>query len=403
MFNSALDNAPNFFEDIEVEEKYGSGRFTITTKARVDSVINPSTGYKYGDDFKSFIFSPVDVRMFIGRLIKWRNSYWLAINANTYESSSNACIFRRCNNLLRWKGENGETIYEPCIIDYNIMESGDYAGRDLTTVSGFEKIWCQRNERTIHIKSNQRFLFGHPANPVCYKVYGNGVRNFLNSVTTDNISPSLIELTVGGNYSNKATDDFENLIADAYKNEYSIVINQDNIKQLVGFKIQLTADIKKNGKNVDNKSVIWTTNNKNVCSIDKEGNLECLSLGNCTITAYLYDNPEIKHSINVDVLDNIKDEYFIEVNAENYSYENCILQGDTVVYNCVLYKNAMPQNDAFNFEIITDANKTNYKFSIIDGNHFKITNNKMSKHDLNIKCVSGSNIYEYPISLRGAW
>ena len=56
MFNSALDNAPNFFEDIEVEEKYGSGRFTITTKARVDSVINPSTGYKYGDDFKSFIF-----------------------------------------------------------------------------------------------------------------------------------------------------------------------------------------------------------------------------------------------------------------------------------------------------------------------------------------------------------
>ena len=403
IFDVSLKNAPNFFDNIEVEETYGSGKFTLTTKARVDSVINPSTGYKYGDDYKSFIFSPKDIKMFIGRLIKWNNNYWLAINGNTYESSTNCCIFRRCNNFLRWKDENGNIISEPCIIDYNIMEAGDYSGRDLTTISGFEKIWCQRNNRTIKIKSNQRFLFGHPDNPVCYKVYGDGIRNFLNSETMDNMSPSLIELTVGGNYSNKATDDFKNLIANAYQNEYSIIINQDNIQQLVGFETQLTTEIRKNNETINDKHVIWTTSDKNICSIDQEGNLKCLSLGSCLITAYLYDNPEIKYTINVNVLENIKDEYFVEVNAENYNYENYILQGDTVVYNCVLYKNAVPQDTEFKFELMTNAKDSYYEFDIIDGNHFKIKNKKMSQDNLNIICVADSYRYEYTITLKGAW
>ena len=402
IFNSSINNAPNYFTDIEVEKEYGTGKF-IYTEARVDSVINPSTGYKYGDDYKNFIFSPSDNRTFIGRLLRWQGSYWLAINANTHESISNACICRRCNNFLRWIDDNGNKILEPCIIDYNIMESGDYAGRDLTTISGFEKIWCQRNDRTIQIEPNQRFLFGSSINPVCYRVYGNGIRNFLNSSTGDNNSPSVIEITVGGNYSNKDTDDFENLIADAYKNEYSIVINQDNIKQLVGFKTKLTTEIKKNNEIIDDKSVIWRSSNKRICTVDEEGNLNCLSLGSCVITAYLYDNPDIKYSINVDVLENITDEYFVEVSAENYNYENYILQGDTVVYNCVLYKNAVAQDNIFNFELLTDAKDTDYEFLVIDGNHFSITNKKKSTKNLEVICTTEEYIYEHVISLRGAW
>lgn len=402
IFNNSIDNAPNYFDDIEVEKEYGTKDF-IFTQARVDSVINPSTGYKYGDDYKNFIFSPTDTKTFIGRLLRWKGSYWLAINANTYESFSNACICRRCNNFLRWIDDDGNKILEPCIIDYNIMESGDYAGRDLTTISGFEKIWCQRNNRTIQIKPNQRFLFGSSINPTCYKVYGNGIRNFLNSSTGDNNSPSVTEITVGGNYSNKDTDDFENLIADAYKNEYSIIINQDNIKQLVGFKTQLTAEVKKNNEIINDKSIIWRSNNKKVCSIDEEGNLDCLSLGSCIITAYLYDNPDIKYSINIDVLENIESEYFVSVNAENYNYENYILQGDTVIYNCILYKNAIPQDDTFNFELLTNAKNTDYKFSIIDGNHFSITNNKKSTEKLDVICTTGEYIYEHIVSLKGAW
>lgn len=401
-FDYSISNAPNYFEDIDVEEVYGSMEF-VKTCARVDSVINPSTGYKYGDDFKSFIFSPNDIPMFISRLIKWKNSYWLCINANISESSSNGGIFRRCNNLLRWIDSNGKKIYEPCIIDYNIMEAGDYAGRDLTTISGFEKIWCQRNNRTIYLKPMQRFLFGNSINPVCYKIYGNGIRNFLNSETSDNMSPSLLEIIVGGNYANSATDDFENLIADAYKSEYSLIINQDNIEQIIGFETQLTVDIKKNNEIVDNKSVIWKSSNKKICSIDSEGNLKCLSLGDCVITAYMYDNPDIKYSIDVNVVENIEDKYFVEVIAENYNYENYILQGDTVVYNCILYKNAIAQSDTFSFNLKTNVDSQNYVFEVMDGNHFKIKNNKKSSEILDVVCTSGENVYEHIVSLKGAW
>lgn len=401
IFDSSIDNAPNVFDDVQVEENYGKRDF-IATKARVDSVINPSTGYKYGDDYKSFIFSPNDTGTFIGRMLKWKGNYWLCINANTYESCTNGCICRRCNNTLRWIDENGKKIYEPCVIDYNIMEAGDYQGRDTTIIGGFEKIWCQRNERTKKIRSNQRFLFGVPNNPVCYKIYANGIRNFLNSSPEDYDSPSVVEITIGGNYANKATDDFENLIADAYINRYSVVINQDNIKQLVGFKTQLTVDIKENNEIVV-KPIIWKSSNPSVCSIDVEGNIECLALGSSIITAYLYDNPDIKYSIEVEVAETIEDEYFVMVNPENYSFDNSILQGDTVIYDCVLYKNGIAQEDQFTFEVSTNATNLNYSFDIIDGNRFRIKNKKRSSNLLTIICKSGDNIYNYTISLKGAW
>lgn len=401
IFDANISNAPNYFDDIQVEKNYGLKDFKFTS-ARVDSVINPSTGYKYGDDYKSFVFSPKDDPTYVGRLLKWKDSYWLCINANTYESCANGCICRRCNNSLRWIDTNGKFISEPCIIDYNIMESGDYQGKDTTIIGGFEKIWCQRNALTKTIKSNQRFLFGVPSNPICYKVYANGIRNFLNSKIDDYDSPSVIELTVGGNYLNKSTDDFERLIANAYTNQYSITINQDNIQQLVGFKTQLTADVKQEDEIVD-KPILWKSSDKKICSIDNEGNIECLSLGKATVTACLSDNVDVEHSIDINVVESIKNEYFVQVTPQNYEYENSILQGDTVIYDCILYKNGIAQDDAFTFKVTTNATSKDYKFSVIDGNHFKVSNKKKSSNNLDIICTSGENVYEYVITLKGAW
>ena len=66
IFDANISNAPNYFDDIQVEKNYGLKDFKFTS-ARVDSVINPSTGYKYGDDYKSFVFSSKDDPTYVGR------------------------------------------------------------------------------------------------------------------------------------------------------------------------------------------------------------------------------------------------------------------------------------------------------------------------------------------------
>ena len=79
------------------------------------------------------------------------------------------------------------------------------------------------------------------------------------------------------------------------------------------------------------------------------------------------------------------------------------MQGDTVIYDCILYKNGIAQDDAFTFKVTTNATSKDYKFSVIDGNHFKVSNKKKSSNNLDIICTSGENVYEYVITLKGAW
>lgn len=401
IYKSLVDNAPNVFYDVEVEKTYGERDF-VATRARVDSVITPSTGEKWGDDFKWFIFDPDDEKTYVGRLIRWKKNYWIVINCNTYESLGNGCVARRCNNELRWIDDDGNLIKEPVSINYDIMEQGDYAGKDLTTIAGFEKFFCQKNKRTINIKANMRFLFGVKENPICYRVYANGIRNFLNNIGDDNYSPSVLELWMGANYPNQDTDDFDNLIADAYKNSFSLVINQDTISESLGYETQLQAFVKKNCKDVS-VPIVWSSSDSDVCSIDESGNLKCLSVGNAVIKAEMLNNNSVYDTIEVIVSEVPEDDYDVRINAVDYGYSNCIFQGDEVVYECHLYKNNKIQNNEFTFELITNSSDKNYKFEILSPNSFRIKNIRKS-NNLDIVCRTDNEItYEFNVELKGAF
>lgn len=401
IYNSLVDNAPNVFNDVEVEQTYGKKDF-IKTRARIDSVINPSTGEKWGEDYKYFIFDPDDTATYIGRLIKWHDNYWLVINCNTYESITNGCVARRCNNMLRWIDEYGNKIEEPCSINYDIMEGGDYAGKDTTTISGFERFYCQKNNNTIKIKANQRFLFGVKENPICYRVYSDGMRNFMNTKTEDNYSPSVLEFWMGANYLNPDTDDFENLIADAYINQCTITIEQDLIVENIGYKTKLIAIVKKNNKIID-LPVKWESSNNEICSIDEYGNIECLAIGDVIITAYIDENKTVQDRLNITITDNATNEYDIRINPVNYKSNDFIYQGDTVVYECYLYKDNVIQNNEFIFTVNTNVNDKNYKFEILNGNSFKIQNIKKSSELLDIICQTDNMVKELALTLRGAF
>ena len=114
-----FDNAPNVvYDEIEYESIYGTNEFKTINRVRVDTVLNYNTGIILGDDFKTFIFdSEFPVTPYYGMKFKWKDSYWLVINTNSYASVINSAEVRRCNNVLRFFNDKGEKVYEPCIVD----------------------------------------------------------------------------------------------------------------------------------------------------------------------------------------------------------------------------------------------------------------------------------------------
>lgn len=400
----AFDNAPNVFlksdkNHVEYELEYGKKVFA-PVDVRVDSVVNAGTQTNLGDDFKTFIFRQDFPAPHYGQMFKWQNNYWIVINTNNYESIPISCVVRRCNNVLRWMNEDGGVFEEPCILAYNIMESTNYTNSNVVLTAGSLKAYCQKNSETNTIFSNQRFLFGNKDHRECYKVQGNGVRNFINIETENDDSPSYIELDLGADYVNYDTDDVENGIADRYNDYFDISCEISEISQIVGFSEQIEVTVKKNGEIVY-PELIWESENEEIANVDEEGNVNLVSSGQTKIKCSLKNNSALYIMIEVNVVEaTVENSYEIIISPN----ETSVLEGEEQKYSCYLYKNNVKQEDSFEFSVTGNVPQSNYKFFVYDGNTFGILNiKKYLSEDLKIICKSGEHIQTFNISLKGAW
>ena len=398
-FDTWVETAPNVFDDIQYEQTYGKKDFAYVT-GRVDAVItNPSTGAKLGDDYKNFIFSNVVDPVYVGKLFKWKNNYWIATNTNTYESVGNSCTVKRCNNMLRWIDKNGDILSEPCALIETIKQSNDYNGDKLTTISGFTGLFCQRNANTNKIESNQRFLFGTKCNRKAFRVFGDGVKNYLNSETENDNSPSVIEFTIGGGFVYPDIDDLENGIANRFLDGFTLEIDDPAFTDVVGVQKQLNATVKKDGVIIE-APLMWSSSNSNVVSIDEDGNIELCTIGSATITCMLGANSDAIDSIVVTVADVKTDVFDIRVTPNLSGID----EGDARTIVVKLYQNDIETAEVFTFEKIGSVPSVNYSFTVINGNSFLIRNNQAYYvSPLIIRCTSGTQVYDFTVDLNGAW
>ena len=203
---------------IAKETSFGSNVFE-DVDARLTSVINVSTGTKMSDDWRQLIFDPTGTFMpTIGYLFYFSENFWLSVFTDNTKSVLTNVVVRRCNNVLRWMSISGSEIYsEPCAIEYEISGTdNDVSSDNIVTPNGTIKVYVQQNSKTNTITENRRFLLGNSTNWVGYRVTGGGLRNFLNSKTYDNSSSQLMMFRMETGYTNDATDDLVNGIADRY-------------------------------------------------------------------------------------------------------------------------------------------------------------------------------------------
>ena len=397
-----FDNAPNVvYDEIEYEQTYGENDFVKLDKVRVDTILDYNTGIILGDDYKNFVFAPdFPIQPYYGMKFRWKDSYWLVINTNSYASMATSAEVRRCNNVLRFFDNNGERIYEPCILDYTLRFANNEDTMTITVGNGEQKVWCQRNKRTVQIKANDRFLFGTPEQRVAFRLYGGGAKNYLNAITMDDNSPTITEFYLDHYEINPLFDDLENGFADAYLNEVTIKINNLSSSLSVGESDVLEASVYKGNKEIADVDIIWSISDDNVLDIN-DNIITAKSIGSATITASIKDT-SITSSVSIDVSDTpIVDEYELIINP-NINY---VLQNTSQQFSVYLYKNGIKQDDAISFSDISSGIPVGkYTIVVDDDNSFTLYNNGMYMNNpVVIKCVSGATIKEFNIMLRGLY
>ena len=400
--NQVFDNAYNIvYNEVEFEYEYGSNVFEKVEKVRIDSIVNYTSSMVVdSEDFKTFIFLPDFPEPLMGMKFKWNGSYWLVISTNNKESLTTTAEVRRCNNVLRYYDKYGNKIYEPCIIDTTLRFTKNITTYPISIGSNEEKIWCQRNDRTAMIKENDRFLFGHPKQRICFRVYGAGTKNILNTTTMDDTSPSLTEIYIQNYQINEAFDDLENGFANAYSNNFEIVMDDFPTTYNVGDTGVFKALVYKS-KELFDADIMWTSSNDEIIKVEKDGSYEVLKEGNVTITVSMVDNNAITTSVELKVEDISIENYDIVI-TPNINY---ILQGDTKTFECYLYKNGQKQDNVFVFlDVSVGVPKNNYLIEKTSDNSFTLTN-KLKYLNSSVQILCKTEGYEKTISvlLRGLY
>ena len=395
-----FDNTYNvYYNEIMYEEHYGEKDFVEIPMVRVDSVVNYNTGVQVGDDYKVFILTPdFPVNPYYGMKFKWGDNYWLVINTNNLGNMATSCEVRRCNNILRFFDKNGNKVYEPCILDQVLRFTNNNDSMTIVTGKAEQYIWCQRNDRTIVLKPNDRMLFGVPEQRIGFRLYAGGFGNSLNTITGDDKSPTLTQFYVEEYEIDYENDDIVEGFANAAKYRFNIDVSNNNTTFDVGAIYNLNATVYNNG-NVINKEVIWTSENEDIASIENN-KLKALSVGETTIKVMLKENNTIENSINIIVQESLDDVYDILIEP-NVDY---ILQNSEKIFDVSLYKNGEKIEGNIEIKDISlSVPRNNYEMRI-ENNSFILKNKKVYMEEpIKVQCSTDEITKVFEIRLRGVY
>lgn len=401
-FQSFIDsqfyNAPDAFI---IQEELNIGQLNFqNVEVRINRGINTYTGEKLGDDFKQLIFRDLAHATSVGYKYYFDDNYWIVVNSEIIKNFAASCIVRRCNNVLRWVDEYGNYYEEPCSIDYKLNESRDIIStKDPVTPKGYIEVYCQSNERTRKIFGNQRFLFGSKNNRIGFKVFGDGIRNFLNQKTYDDDSSAILVLTMGGNYVNRETDDIVNGIADVNNLIYNLSMSPNYVSGSVSNSFQLNPYVTYNGISVS-VPLTYFSSASSIATVSSSGLVSMISNGSAVISAYMTKNTSASAICNVVVSASPIGYNEIRISPE----PTFIFEGSSQNYNFYLYENGNYIPSSFVFNVSGSLVPESHYSLISSASSLLITNNlRYLNYPLTIDCASGSVIRQVEINLKGAW
>ena len=342
--------------------------------ATSDNLVNTSKVYS---DFVKVLFKDIDHKQnYKGQYYKLNldgehEEYYICYDKMNRLSQVSDFNCVRCNNVLTWVDEYGKILTMPCYLGTDISSTNNLVSKDGIVPNTRLIILVQANEYTMSIVKNQRFMFQHST---AFKV--EEVNNYMQEQETDG-QVTCVKMYV--DYSAILPSDNKELnICDYYNTNYTLTIDQGDIEQTQGFKGKLIATVK-NGTDVIDVPLKWSTNDSDVVEIDEQGNYQVIgeigSMGQ--ITCSMADNESIYDTITIKIVEDYLPEKKIIINPNNIIELN---QGQVIDFTCGVYIEGEKQDDIVTC-IPSGADVYSYTLAeTLDG--YKLTVRQESDNDL---------------------
>jgi len=267
-----------------------------------------------------------------GDLINWDGENWLIISEIGHKKFIyRKGIIQKTNYNIKFNF-TGIIKQFSCIVDSKVfdLETNQY----LTLPAGKIIVSMQSNIDTNNIVLGQRFISMKNA----WKVTG-----------IDRTKNGLIILHCDID-AFTASDDLLNEVANAGDYIYTLeIINGETANIQQGNTLQLNTVVKLNGNIVTGKTVIYSSNNTNIATIDSNGLVTAMQEGQCIITAYLADNPSVFDTINITVTALPQHNYTVTISGNT-----SINKGKTATYTATFKDNDIPITETSQFWLTAD-------------------------------------------------
>lgn len=367
-------------------------------QAYIDSVSEVSTNTaKIEGNYVSVLFHDCTFQYNRGSMFyrPSNKSYYIVYQSTNYMRTMSKCKAIQCNNIIKWIDVDTKQILAyPCSMGQELTSTTSQDLKFISTANGRTTVIVFGNEFTRKLELNQRIIF----NGVPYRI--NAIKNYEENNFVDR-EVELLFLYLEKS-SIEPTDSYVYNIANFNEYEYLVTLSQEEIKDINGYKGNLTAELTCNNVSVENVKFKWSSDNIDVIQIDKNGNYEIVGeVGDTAKIKCLYID-DIYAEINVEVVEQVEDTYELRLIPSDDTIE--ISKNDYQDIIVELYKNNEKQVDAtFTYEPnYTDSNYYNIT-DITDGIRVICNNATKRKLVITFENEEHSVSKEINIKLKGVW
>lgn len=256
-----------------------------------------------------------------GDLIDYQDQRYLIISQIDHNIHSNRSRMRKCNFSIafNWLGNikwfdaviEGET--------FSIEE-----GRLMSFPTGKINVYLQDSSDTRDIKLGDRFFNSNQP----FKVEG-----------FDRTNKGIVKLSCKLDSYNRSYDDVENNIVDRWKYEtnhvYTLsVINGTSANVMLNDTVQLICVATNNDDPMDMPTITYSSSHPNVVSVDNQGKVMGIEVGQAIITASMAYYPNVSNAIQITVVEEMSHNYSILLSGEA-----AIKLGQSKSYVATIYDN----------------------------------------------------------------
>ncbi|MGM1019073.1 MAG: Ig-like domain-containing protein [Bacillota bacterium] len=225
-----------------------------------------------------------------GDSVDYRDERYLITSQVDQNEQSCRGRMKKCNQRLaiNW---NGEVKWFDAVGEARTFSTE--TGKVISMPEGNIIVRLQDNADTRNIALNQRFYITHQP----FKIVG-----------MDRILNGIIQLSCTLDSINTAYDDVENNIADRWKYEiahtYALHIHQGTMAHVpLNETLSLNVTATDNGNEMANPPITYTSSDPSVISVDQQGQVMGIALGQASITTKLTYHPTVLSTIEMRVVE----------------------------------------------------------------------------------------------------